>query len=202
MSRGNRRCKHPLQLFEETIHLHLNPENVLINYNAMKRLLFFILLISTLSFSSAQTESVTDLKEKIIDLQNEGTLGFRNLTVCNNILGFGQYVPNRGNQVKPGSTLLVYYEPENVFTNRLHGTYQIYYTQDMILTDSEGSILYEGLELLNFNYQTTSPVLDVYATNSLNLGDLPAGTYQLKLVLHDQLKQENAEQTVTFEIRP
>lgn len=55
-------------------------------------------------------------------------------------------------------------------------------------------------EALNFNYQTTSPVLDVYASNTLTLGDLPPGKYQFRAVLHDKLKRVDASYTYTFEI--
>ena len=146
--------------------------------------------------------TVAELKEKIIDFQNEGELGFRNFTLCSNILGFGQYVPTPSMKVKAGSSLQIYYEPKNIFTNRLNGAYQMWYTQDMILLDVDGEVIYEGLELLNFNYQTTSPVLDTYATNSLNLGDLPAGEYIFKAIIHDKLKQVDAEHTFKFEIVP
>ena len=70
----------------------------------------------------------------------------------------------------------------------------------MILLADDGSELYNGSELLNFNYQTTPPVLDVYATNSLDLGELGTGTHHFKAVLHDKLKNTDAEFTFDFEI--
>jgi hypothetical protein len=48
----------------------------------------------------------------------------------------------------------------NVFTNR-----------------NKGKVLYEQEGLLNFRCSSRSPVFDLYATNSLNLGDLGPGTY-------------------------
>lgn len=159
-----------------------------------------IALVATTSITSAHAETVTELKERIIDIQNEGELGYHNFVLCSKIIGFGQYVPLAKDQVKVGSELLAYYEPKNLYTNRVKGTYQMWFTQDMILLDSEGEMLYEGLELLNFNYQTRSPVMDVYATNSLNLGDLPPGKYVFKIVMHDQLKDQNATLTHEFEI--
>ncbi len=63
-------------------------------------------------------------------------------------------------QVPQGAELQIYYEPVNVFTNR-----------------NKAKVLYEQEELLNFRYSSRSPVFDLYATNSLNLGDLGPGTY-------------------------
>ena len=61
----------------------------------------------------------------------------------------------------------------------------------MIVLAADGTMIYNGEEMLNFNYQTTSPVLDVYATNSMDLGDLPAGQYQFKVVVHDKLRNKD-----------
>ena len=169
----------------------------------MKRMIYVFsmlaILIELLGTAMAQ-DTVLQLKEKIIDLQNQGELGFRNFTLCNNILGYGQYVEAPTNQVKAGTEIYFYYEPVNLFTNRRVGTYHIWYTQDMIVLAADGTMIYNGEEMLNFNYQTTSPVLDVYATNSLDLGDLPAGRYQFKVVVHDKLRNKDAAISMDFEI--
>ncbi len=148
----------------------------------------------------AQSNKVAQLKEKIIDMQNEGKLGSKNFMLCNNIIGYGQYVAAQTNKVKSGSEICFYYEPLNLFTNRRNGGYHVWYTQDMILLDEKGKTIYNGPEALNFNYRTTSPVLDYYATNSLNLGNLPLGKYTFKAVMHDKLKKEEAVHTYDFEI--
>jgi len=147
-------------------------------------------------------ETVEVSKEKIIDIQNKGELGFRNFTRCDNIITYGSYVPAADNKVKAGSKLLFYYEPENVFTNRRDETFQVWYTQDLIVKDAEGEELLNSPELLNFNYQTVAPVLDLYATNSLDLGDLPPGKYEFIAVLHDKLKKASKTISYVFEIVP
>jgi len=57
-------------------------------------------------------ETVLELKERIIDIQNTGELGFRNFTLCQNIITYGQYVPYPNNNVKAGSEIYFYYEPK------------------------------------------------------------------------------------------
>jgi hypothetical protein len=168
----------------------------------MWRFLWIIAILSTLFVSLNAQDSVLLLKEQIISLQNQGELGFRNFKLCSNIIGYGQYVPSSNNQVKAGSEIFFYYEPVNLFTNRLGGIYQIWYTQDIILLSQDKEEIYNAPAILNFNYQTTSPVLDVYATNSLDLGELPPGFYEYKAVMHDKLKKVNAAYTYTFEIIP
>ena len=147
-------------------------------------------------------DSILELKEKIIDLQNQGELGFREFTLCSNVIGYGQYVPYPDNKVKAGSEVYFYYEPVNVFTNRRAGMYQIWFTQDMIVLTEDGEELLNAEEALNFNYQTTSPVLDVFSKNTLTLGSLPPGNYQFKAVIHDKLKNSDAAFTYDFEVVP
>ena len=147
-------------------------------------------------------ETVVELKERIIDIQNKGELGFRNFTRCENIITYGSYVQATDNKVKAGTKLLFYYEPENVFTNRRGKTFQIWYTQDLIVKDADGEELLNSPDLLNFNYQTITPVLDLYATNSLDLGNLPPGKYEFIAVIHDKLKKISATMSYVFEIVP
>jgi hypothetical protein len=147
-------------------------------------------------------ETVVELKERIIDIQNKGKLGFRNFTRCDNIITYGSYVAAPDNRVKAGTKLLFYYEPENVFTNRRDQTFQIWYTQDLIVKTADGEELLNSPDLLNFNYQTIAPVLDLYATNSLDLGDLPPGKYEFVAVIHDKLKKTSATMSYVFEIVP
>ena len=146
--------------------------------------------------------TILELKEKIIDIQNERELEFHNFTLCSNIIGYGQYVPVQGKQVKSNTKIYFYYEPENLFTNRVGGTYQMWFTQDMIVLEQDGTELYNAPEILNFNYHTTSPVLDVFASNSLELGDLAPGKYIFKAVMHDKLKKVDRSYSFTFEVIP
>jgi len=169
----------------------------------MKKLPIYLLItgiILCLSLTVSGQDTINSLKEKIIDIQNKNKPGFRNFTLCSNIIGYGQYIAAENAKVKVGSEIIFYYEPINLFTNRQAGGYHVWYTQDMILLDASGKELYNGKELLNFNYNTTSPVMDFYAKNSLSLGQLPPGKYIFKAVLHDKLKREEATYKYTFEI--
>ena len=144
--------------------------------------------------------NILSLKEQILDIQNNGELGFRCFILCERIISYGQYVPTMSNRVKVGKELKFYYEPLNLFTNRKDGVYQIWFTQDMILRNSEGRELMKNQKALNFNYQTVAPVLDVYATNSLELGELPPGDYKYEAIIHDVLRDARASTTYAFSI--
>jgi hypothetical protein len=160
-------------------------------------LFLFFLVAAAMAFGE---DTVLSLKERIIDLQNNGALGFRNFTLCSNIITYGQYVPYPDNKVRAGSTIYFYYEPENVFTNRIGGVYQVWYTQDMIVQTASGAKLLNNSDALSFNFQSRAPVLDLYAENTLDLGNLPPGRYEFAAVLHDKLRKTDARISYPFEI--
>ncbi|WP_455383207.1 hypothetical protein [Salinispira pacifica] len=147
-------------------------------------------------------DSVAALKEKILDIQNAGQLGFRNFVLCSKVITYGQYVANPDNKVKAGSKIYFYYEPDNIFTERSNGTYHIAFTQDMIVRNDSGDTLLRAPNALKFDYEGRTPVLDVYGVNTLTLGDLPPGHYQFVAVLHDTLKRADAQKVYQFEIVP
>ncbi len=150
----------------------------------------------------AQENEIIELKEKIIELQNKGPLGFQSLTLCSKILGFASYVPLSEPVVDKSGTLLLYYEPVNVFTNVKEGMYEIWYTQDMTLLKENGKVVQHWKDMLSFHYTTKKPVMDLFAQNSIDLlGMLPPGKYQLRVVLHDRLSEKTATKTIDFEIR-
>jgi hypothetical protein len=163
-------------------------------------MLAFFASLAVIPVSAQDQDAVLKLKNQIIDLQNRGALGFREFTLCSKILGYGSYVPLDKLQVPQGSELQVSCEPVNVFTNRNKGKYEIWYTQDIVLLTDKGKVLYEQEELLNFRYSSRSPVFDLYATNSLDLGELSPGKYIYKAVLRDKLKGVTAEYTLPFAV--
>ncbi|MEW5901571.1 MAG: hypothetical protein AB1715_08940 [Acidobacteriota bacterium] len=161
-----------------------------------------ILILLAGSLLLAQEDEILKLKDKIIEIQNKGELGFRNFTFCSTILGFGSYAPLAEPVVDENGELLVYYEPVNVFTAKKQGLYEIWYTQDMVLLSEKGEVLQEWPQALDFHYTTRAPVMDLFAQNSLDLGGkVPAGKYKFKAVLKDKLGGKTATRVVDFEVR-
>jgi len=169
----------------------------------MKKVMFVlvaVLLISTLS--TGQESEILQLKEKIIAIQNQGELGFQNFVICSKIISFGSYIPLPEAVVDKNGSLLIYFEPQNIFTNKRDGLYEIYYTQDMILLDDTGKELLNQKDALVFHYTTKKPVMDLFAQNTVDIkGQLPAGKYSFKAVLKDQLSGKTATKIIEFELR-
>ncbi|MBN1834293.1 MAG: hypothetical protein JW820_00515, partial [Spirochaetales bacterium] len=90
-----------------------------------------LLLLVSAAAGAQDQGAILRLKNQIIDLQNRGTLGFKDVSLCSKVIGFGSYVPLPEPAIPQGGELLLYYEPVNVFTNRVKGQYEIWYTQDI-----------------------------------------------------------------------
>jgi len=145
-------------------------------------------VLAVLTGCRQDQETVLRLKERIIELQNRGDLGFREFHPCASVSGYGSFVPLEAPQVVAGGQLLIYFEPVNVFTNRGQGQYELWYTQDIVVLAEDGKVLYEEPEALDFRHVSRSPVFGLYTTNTLSLADLGPGDYVYKAVLHDKLK--------------
>jgi hypothetical protein len=96
---------------------------------------------------------------------------------------------------------LAYFEPSNVYTRINNEIYEIWYTEDMILLDSDGKKIGEWNDILNFHYTTKKPVMDLFAQNTIDLKGIPPGKYTFKAVLKDQLSKKFASESIDFEIR-
>lgn len=169
----------------------------------MKKASAVVLLVLAFGvWSMAQQDEILKLKEKIIELQNKGELGFRNFTLCSKILGFASYDPLEDSVVEKNGELLVYYEPVDIFTNKNQEKYEIWFTQDMIVLDATGAVIQEWKDILDYHQSTRLPVLDVYAQNNITLGgQLAPGKYTFKAVLKDKLSGKRATQTAEFQVK-
>jgi len=169
----------------------------------MKKAVAVVLLVLAFGvWCMAQQDEILKLKEKIIELQNKGELGFRNFTFCSKILGFASYVPLENSVIDKNGELLVYYEPVNIFTNKNQGIYEVWFTQDMIVLDAQGTVIQEWKDILVYRQSTRLPVLDVYAQDNVSLGgQLSPGKYTFKAVLKDKLSGKTATKTAEFQVR-
>lgn len=144
---------------------------------------------------------IMELKMQIVDLQNKGQLAVSGFAFCKKIMNYASYVPLPEKTVEQGGTLYVYYEPAYWFTNQNQGRFEMWLTQDIRLSTKDGQELFVREKLLNLQYNTAKPVLDVYMTNEFTLGQLPPGEYVYEITLHDELSGQKASHSETFLIK-
>lgn len=164
-------------------------------------LIMMVMLAGTTFAQQGNYNLILKLKDIIIEIQNQGELGFRNFTLCSKIITMGQYVALPEPKVKVGTEeLLIYIEPANVFTNTQQGRYEFWITQDIFLFDEEGELLFEKTDAVSAHFNTATPILDLYLPNTLYMSTLPVGKYTYKAILHDVLRGTTATKTIDFEV--
>lgn len=164
-------------------------------------LIMMVMLAGTTFAQQGNYNLILKLKDIIIEIQNQGELGFRNFILCSKIITMGQYVALPEPKVKVGTEeLLIYIEPANVFTNTQQGRYEFWITQDIFLFDEEGELLFEKTDAISAHFNTATPILDLYLPNTLYMSTLPVGKYTYKAILHDVLRGTTATKTIDFEV--
>jgi hypothetical protein len=163
-------------------------------------LILFMLVTSPFAF--AQETDVTLLKERIINLQNQYPLGIRTLVACSAVTGYGSYEPLPDNKVKAGDVIFFYVEPQNPSTNKTEGTYEIWLTEDMFVLNEQQQEVFKKENAFEIRSQSSSPQLDIYGFNQLTLAAIQPGQYIFKVILHDNIKVEDASATWAFEVIP
>ena len=145
-------------------------------------------------------KKILELKNEIIQLQNNGELGVRNFTLCSKIYTLGSYVPLPEPKIGKNGKLLLYYEPANLHTKISEKRYEFWFTQDALLTDINGKKLWSKKELLDMHYITSTPILDVYVRNTLTLTNVPAGKYIYTITLNDLFRNKSITNSIKFEV--
>lgn len=143
-------------------------------------------------------DEVTKLKQQIVKAQNEGSLGFRKRILCSAVQGYGLYSPLKAGV--PTTGIILYVEPANYGTMVGSDRYVIDCVVDIAVLGAGGKLLHEKKGKLN--YVSRSPVLDIHFAVGLQLKKPLEKTVTIKTILHDNIKNERATDTLTLTINP
>lgn len=169
----------------------------------VRHLACIVLTLTILSASALDArESVSSLKERIIDVQNASPPGFRRLELSSEPPSYGRYEPVPSSEVPESSAVFLYIEPDNPYTIRDGGRYYVEFVQDLMLVDATGSVLIDAPDLVEFFYESMSPLLDIYAQNRINLEGLPPGKYRFIVTLHDLLGGDSVQGEIAITVIP
>jgi hypothetical protein len=138
-------------------------------------------------------DEVLKLKERILELQNKGKLGFRKIVACRSVEGFGAYSP-----IEPGQAVdkvVFYCEPANVSTLNSGDRYIIDCSVDFLLMDSLGKVVSGKENALRINRVSRSPIMDLYFKVEMRLRKGLDQSVVIKTVLHDKIKNETVSVT-------
>jgi hypothetical protein len=147
-----------------------------------------------------ETSEIQKLKEKIIELQNKGKLGFSKVVLCNSIEGFGLYSPFEPGQ--PLSRILLYFEPSNVSTLVSEGRFIVDLAVDVFLVDTGGKVIGGKQNMLKINKVSRSPILDLFYKLEMNIKKPLKREILMKTVLHDRIKNQSTSMTYKVNMEP
>ncbi len=135
------------------------------------------------------SDEVQALKTRIIELQNDGKLGFRKIVVCRSVEGFGAYSPlDPGEQVPK---IILYCEPSNVSTMVSADRYIVDCSVDAFLMDSGNKLVLGRQNVVKINRVSRSPIIDLFFKIEINAQKLGNRNVILKVVLHDKIKNQS-----------
>lgn len=144
-------------------------------------------------------DEVTRLKERIIELQNRGKLGFRKVIACSSVERFGVYSP-----LKPGtpiSRLVLYFEPSNYSTLVTGDRHIIDCDVDLFVFNEEGRLIVGKKGILKIKRISRSPILDLYYKIRVDLKKRPKGDIVIKTVLRDNIKNDSVSASYRINVK-
>jgi len=143
--------------------------------------------------ATAKLDEVYGLKQKILDMQNKGKLGFRKVVPCSSVEGYGVYAP-----LKPGepvTRVIFYFQPQNVSTLISGDRYVIDLAVDLFILDTTGKVIGGKENMLKLSRVSHSPVLDVFYKMDLKVKEPLKQDLIVKTVLRDKIKNETVSAT-------
>jgi len=134
-------------------------------------------------------DDIQSFKERIIESQNKGRLGFRKVVLCSSVEGFGIYSPLQPGQA--ASRILLYFEPSNFSTLVSEGRYIVDLAVDLSIFDAAGKLIGGKENVLKINRVSRSPVIDLYYKMDINLKKPLKQHIVVRTTLHDRIKNQS-----------
>ena len=124
--------------------------------------------------------------------------------VCEWIKGYARYSPLAVPAVRPNCKLLIYYEPIGYAIGWEGSRRHIHLSQDARIRRRGGTaVLWSKDKIVDYDVTIPYPPGPVYLTNTIEVGWLGPGEYELDIVLHDRIGVERvASQTLLFQVLP
>lgn len=144
-------------------------------------------------------QEVSDLKTKIIEIQNKSRLGFSKVVACSSIDAFGVYSPLEPSS--PTGKIVFYVEPANYSTLQSADRYIVDCAVDIQILDGSGRPVVSSENVSKINRISRSPIMDLYFKIELNLkmARRPENI-QVRIVLHDKIKNQSSSANIKVKL--
>jgi len=151
--------------------------------------------------SSDPKQEISDLKDKILDIQNKADLGFWKVVPCKGVESYGIYSLLEAGQ--PASKVIFYVEPANYGVLKSDGRYIIDCSVDLLIFDPSGKLIVGNENVRKINKVSRSPILDLYFTVELNIAKtVKQKSFIVKMVINDRIKNKSASTSHRVHLGP
>jgi len=146
-------------------------------------------------------EAYNTIRNAALRIWERGPLLFREaLFVKSAPTGYGIYDPRPNNVFKPGEKLFIYVEPVGFTWKKQSGLNHAELVSDLVLKDSEGTVLREQVGFWTFTFDSRDRPLEVMTALTIDFTEAPAGKYVAELKFTDKLGKKSASFELPFEI--
>jgi len=105
---------------------------------------------------------------------------------------FGAFEPRANSTYETNEVIYFYLEPKNIVFVKKGEIYTGGFFLDLRFEDDKGEALLEQKKFLDAEFSSRNPIHDIYANITLNLTDVPPGTYKAEFTVRDQNSDKSA----------
>jgi hypothetical protein len=151
-----------------------------------------------------KTDSRSNDKKAAKSADPKGSLSMTPAVVCRSIDGYEQFEPLKGAAQTSEEKLLVYLRPLGFKTQRTGDSFEAHLIPDFqIRRRGEKPILLQKKKYIEYKPTSPQPPRFIYLKSVISLKGLAPGEYDLTIILHDEIAQEDpATQVVKFRVIP
>lgn len=147
-------------------------------------------------------EAYDTMRQATLKVWRSGPLLFRKaIFVKKAPAGFGVYDPHPDGIFKPGEKLYIYVEPVGFTWKDQDGLKHAQLVADLVLKDSEGTVLGEQEGFGTFTFDIREQITEVMTSLAFDFPEAPAGKYTAELKFTDKLGKKSATFELPFEIK-
>lgn len=152
--------------------------------------------------SGKDLEAYNTMRKAVLKIWDSGPLLFREaLFVKGAPTGYGIYDPRPDHVFKPGEKLFIYVEPVGFTWKLKNGLNRAELVSDLVLKDSEGTVLGEQEAFGTFTFDSRDENMEVMTALTIDFTEAPAGKYVAELKFTDKLGKKSASFELPFEIK-
>lgn len=145
-------------------------------------------------------DAMKEISVALMVMHNKRELKLKNLFLCTEVTGFGEYKRKASNTFSKGDPFILYWELDGYGVNREKDRYWFWVSQDVKILDMNGKEMVKKDDFLNYKKYFNVPVFPFFMQNRINTSNLDAGKYKYQFTVKDHIKKTFINKEFDFEI--